>query len=77
MKVEGIADKNVKITFLNEPKDAWSQPKAGQLVEVMRWDTALPNKEKVAELTGQICEVKNGYDPPRIHRPPRCRRGSR
>lgn len=51
------------LTFLTEPADLPSMPRAGQVVELIIWGAVLPNLEKVAELQGAITKVTSSYDP--------------
>jgi uncharacterized protein DUF6519 len=51
------------VTFLTRPRDAHSQPLAGQAVELLRWNTLLPNGEKLAEPTGALANIATDYDP--------------
>lgn len=52
-----------RIEFLTLPRDEFAQPQAGQAVEILPWGAILPNKEKVAELSGHLATVITGYDP--------------
>lgn len=52
-----------RITFLNKPRDAWHQPRAEQIVEIVPWGAKLPNDEKVADLQGELFRVLTGYEP--------------
>lgn len=52
-----------KITFLTEPKDVYAQPLSGHAVEIFRWNTFLPNQEKLAEPLGKLITVETDYDP--------------
>jgi hypothetical protein len=52
-----------KITFLTEPKDVYAQPLSGHAVEIFRWNTYLPNQEKLAEPIGKLITVETDYDP--------------
>lgn len=51
------------LTFLTEPADLPSMPRAGQVVELIIWGAVLPNLEKVAEMQGAITKVTSSYDP--------------
>ena len=53
----------VKLTLLNQPKDAVHWPLTGQVVELLPWSAALANGERVAEVAGHLCKVKVSYDP--------------
>lgn len=53
----------VQLTFLNQPKDAVHWPLKGQVVEILPWSAALPNGERVAELSGHLGKVSVSYDP--------------
>jgi len=59
------ADSNGKpmIQFLNQPKDQAHYPLEGQVVEILPWSAVLPNNEKLAELSGFLTTVSQGYDP--------------
>ena len=52
-----------KITFLTEPKDVYAQPLSGHAVEIFRWNTFLPNQEKLAEPLGKLITVETDYNP--------------
>ncbi|PRQ03165.1 DUF6519 domain-containing protein [Enhygromyxa salina] len=52
-----------QLTFLTEPADLPSMPRAGQVVEILPWGALLPNMEKVAEQQGVITTVATTYDP--------------
>ncbi|WP_118136116.1 right-handed parallel beta-helix repeat-containing protein [Oceanicella sp. SM1341] len=52
-----------RVTFLTRPRDAVSQPLAGQAVELMRWTTRLPDGEKLAEPIGTLATVATDYSP--------------
>jgi hypothetical protein len=51
------------ITFETEPKDQAHWPLSGQTVEIVPWSAVLPNREKVAELSGHLSRVQASYDP--------------
>jgi hypothetical protein len=51
------------LTFLTEPADLASIPRAGQVVELIPWGALLPNQEKVAEQQGALTKVETTYDP--------------
>jgi hypothetical protein len=51
------------LTFLTEPADLASIPRAGQVVELLQWGALLPNLEKVAEQQGKLTKVTTTYDP--------------
>jgi len=52
------------IHFLTIPKDEAHWPLAQQVVELLPWSAALPNNEKVADLTGGfLSKVTASYDP--------------
>jgi hypothetical protein len=53
----------VQLTFLNQPKDAVHWPLKGQVVEILPWSAALPNGERLAELSGHLGKVSVSYDP--------------
>jgi hypothetical protein len=53
----------IKITFLTEPKDAVLWPLQNQVVELLPWSSALPNGERVAEVTGHLSQVAVSYNP--------------
>ena len=52
-----------RVIFLTRPRDAHSQPLAGQTVELFRWNTLLPNGEKLAEPIGTLANIATDYDP--------------
>ncbi len=52
-----------RIVFLTRPRDEFGWPLAGMTVEVLRWGALLDNREKVAEPTGLLLSVENGFDP--------------
>lgn len=51
------------VTFLTEPRDVHSQPLSLQAVEVLRWNTVLPNGENLAEPSGALANILTDYDP--------------
>lgn len=51
------------VTFLTLPRDVQSQPLAGQTVELFRWNTRLPNGEKLAEPIGLLANIATDFDP--------------
>jgi len=51
------------VTFVSRPRDVASQPLAGQAVEIFRWNTRLPNGEKLAEPIGALATIATDYDP--------------
>lgn len=51
------------VTFLTQPRDVVSQPLAGQTAELFRWNTRLPNGEKLAEPIGLLANIATDYDP--------------
>jgi hypothetical protein len=53
----------VKLTLLNQPRDAVHWPLTGQVVELLPWSAALANGERVAEVAGLICKVAVSYNP--------------
>lgn len=53
----------VKLTLLNQPRDAVHWPLKGQVVELLPWSAALPNGERVAEVAGHLCKVSVSYNP--------------
>ncbi|SCX79794.1 DUF6519 domain-containing protein [Nitrosospira sp. Nsp13] len=52
-----------RIIFLTLPRDEFGWPLAGMTVELLRWGALLDNGEKVAEPTGLLLRVMNGFDP--------------
>jgi hypothetical protein len=52
-----------QIKFLTLPRDEFAQPQAGQAIEILPWGALLPNREKVAELSGHLATVETSYDP--------------
>lgn len=55
--------KRVKLTLLTEPKDAAHWPLKGQVVELLPWGAALPNGQRIADLSGHLTRVATSYDP--------------
>jgi hypothetical protein len=53
----------VVLELQTEPKDTVHWPRAGQLIELLAWSAALPNREKIAELSGLYGRVVKSYDP--------------
>ena len=53
----------VVLEFQTEPRDTMHWPRVGQVVEILPWSSALPNKEKIAELSGFYGRVTKSYDP--------------
>jgi uncharacterized protein DUF6519 len=53
----------VVLEFQTEPRDTMHWPRVGQLIEILPWSAALPNKEKIAELSGMYGRVTKSYDP--------------
>ncbi|MFO1302120.1 MAG: DUF6519 domain-containing protein [Burkholderiales bacterium] len=53
----------IVVEMLTEPKDAVHWPRANQVIELLPWSAALPNKEKLAELSGLMGRVTRSYDP--------------
>jgi len=53
----------VKLTLLNQPRDAVHWPLKGQVVEILPWSAALANGERVAEVQGHLCKVQLSYNP--------------
>ena len=52
-----------RVTFLTRPRDVDTQPLSGQAVEIFRWNTRLPNGEKLAEPIGTLANIATDYDP--------------
>jgi hypothetical protein len=52
-----------RIVFLTLPRDEFGWPLAGMTVELLRWGALLDNHEKVAEPTGLLLHVENGFSP--------------
>jgi hypothetical protein len=52
-----------RLLFLTTPRDRASLPLEGQAVEILPWEAALANGEKVAALTGFISTIQTSYDP--------------
>ena len=52
-----------RVHFLTLPRDVHSQPLAGQAVELLRWNTRLPNGEKLAEPQGALATIAADFDP--------------
>lgn len=53
----------VKLTLLNQPKDAVHWPLKDQVVELLPWSAVLANGERVAEVAGHLCKVAVSYNP--------------
>ncbi len=53
----------IRIELMNEPKDAAHWPLQDQVVEIIPWSAALPNGERVAELSGMMAKVTSSYNP--------------
>ncbi len=53
----------VVIELQTEPKDTVHWPRTDQLIELLPWSAALPNREKVGELAGLYGRVTKSYDP--------------
>lgn len=53
----------VRLTLLNQPKDAVHWPLRDQVVELLPWSAALANGERVAEVAGHLCKVAVSYNP--------------
>ena len=51
-----------RLVFLNEPRDAFAFPLAGQTIELLPWSAILSNGEKAAAPMGRFFEIENGYD---------------
>ncbi len=51
-----------RLNFLNEPRDAFAFPLAGQTLELLPWSAILVNNEKAAAPMGRFFEIDNGYD---------------
>ncbi|WP_270731630.1 DUF6519 domain-containing protein [Shimia sp. Alg240-R146] len=52
-----------QVTFITLPRDTHAHPLAGQSVELLRWNTQLPNGEKVAEPMGVLANIASDFDP--------------
>lgn len=63
VKVGAVGVGTTTLSFLTEPADLPSMPRAGQVVELLPWGALLPNREKVAEAQGVITTVSTSYDP--------------
>ena len=50
-----------QVRMLTPPWDQISQPKAGDVVEILRWEALLPNMEKIAERVGRFHRVDQTY----------------
>jgi hypothetical protein len=62
-RVLGDSNNLDQLTFVDEPADLPSMPRAGQVVEILPWGARLPNQEKVAEREGLVTSVATTYDP--------------
>jgi hypothetical protein len=51
-----------RLVFLNEPRDAFAFPLAGQTLELLPWSAILSNGEKSAAPVGRFFEIENGFD---------------
>ncbi|MEM9332140.1 MAG: DUF6519 domain-containing protein [Pseudomonadota bacterium] len=51
------------VTFVTQPRDVHAHPLAGQTVELLRWNTLLPNGEKLGEPMGVLANIASDYDP--------------
>lgn len=60
--LEADGDETI-VTFITQPRDAHAHPLAGQAVEILRWNTVLPNTEKLAEPVGTLAAILTDYDP--------------
>ena len=58
-----IGADNLTLSMATLPKDAAHWPLQGQVVEVLAWSAALPNRQRVAELSGHLSKVALSYDP--------------
>jgi len=63
VQVEEFEGDRRRIVFLAPPRDQHGWPLAGMTVELLRWGAQLANGEKVAEPTGLLLRVDNGFDP--------------
>ncbi|WP_404337149.1 hypothetical protein AB2M62_01350 [Sphingomonas sp. MMS12-HWE2-04] len=61
VRVEAIGGQQRRIVFLTQPRDTHVRPRAGQTVELLRWDEKLPNGQKTAERVGTFFTVASGY----------------
>jgi hypothetical protein len=58
-----IGADNLTLTMATLPKDAAHWPLQGQVVEILEWSAALPNRQRVAELAGHLSKVAVSFDP--------------
>lgn len=58
-----VARDNQTLTLVTPPRDAAHWPLANQVVEVLAWSSALPNGQRLAELSGPLAKVGQSYDP--------------
>ncbi len=56
-------DPRTRLTFITQPESLPAMPRKGQIVEILRWGSILPNGEKVAEPIGMLTKVATTYDP--------------
>lgn len=63
VKVSPKGGQLVKLTLLNQPKDAVHWPLKDQVVEILPWSAALANGERIAEVQGHLCKVAVSYNP--------------
>nr|AWJ66044.1 hypothetical protein [uncultured bacterium] len=52
-----------RIEMITPPWDQYSQPIAGDLVEILRWEARLDNDTKIAGETGHMTVVAQSFDP--------------
>jgi hypothetical protein len=60
VRVEAVDGQMRRIVFLTQPRDEQLRPRAGQTVELLRWDERLPNGQKTAEPLGRFHTVASG-----------------
>jgi hypothetical protein len=56
-------DGSISIEFLTPPHDPVLFPLQGAIVEILPWDAALANDEKVSAASGHLARVTASYDP--------------
>jgi hypothetical protein len=61
VKLEQVGGQLRKISFIDQPRDEHVRPRAGQTIELLRWDQLLPNRQKTAETIGTFHTVATGY----------------
>ncbi len=63
VQLGNVSGQPVRLTLLNQPRDAVHWPIRGQVVELLPWSAALSDGERVAEVAGHLCKVAVSYNP--------------